>query len=82
MEAREIISHSSRDPEVVSILCRALELAWTKIAKTFGDDEQAAERARARLAAILLAMPTGDPLNPQELADVALETMALERRPR
>jgi hypothetical protein len=82
MKAREIISHSSRDAALASILCQALELAWERIAETFGADEHAAERARAQLAAILLALPTGDPPNPQELADIALETMALERKPR
>ena len=53
-----------------------------KIADNFGDDEAAAERAREKLAAILLAQPIGDERDPGKLADLALETMALERRRR
>jgi hypothetical protein len=79
MKAREIISHSSRDPAVASLLCRALEVAWLRIADNFGGDEGAAQRAREKLAAILLALPIGDERDPGELADLALETMAPRR---
>jgi len=83
MKAREIIWQSCSDPELAIILCRALEAAWKKIAPNFGDDGAAAERARQKLAAILLAMPVRDPcLEPEELGEQALETMALQRRPK
>jgi hypothetical protein len=80
MKAREVISGSSRDPAVVTLLCRAYEIAWMKITDNFGDDEAAAERARQKLAEILLALPSGDERDPEKLADLALETMALEPR--
>ena len=35
-----------------------------KIADNFGDDEAAAQRARQKLAAILLALPIGDERDP------------------
>ena len=51
-----------------------------RIADNFGGDEGAAQRAREKLAAILLALPIGGERDPGELADLALETMAFEPR--
>jgi hypothetical protein len=80
MKAREIIVQSCSDPTMASILCGVLERAWGKIARNFGGDEAAAERARQRLAAILLALPVSDPPDLESLADQALEALALEPR--
>jgi hypothetical protein len=83
MKAREIIRVSCSDQTLASILLRALETAGEKIAQNFGEDATAAERARQKLAAILLAMPVSDPpSDPEDLAEQALEAMALQRRRR
>jgi hypothetical protein len=80
MRARDLISQSCSDPVLVTVLLSALETAWSKIAAHYGDDEIAAERARERLAAILLALPVREDSEPGELAETALEKMALSRR--
>jgi hypothetical protein len=64
------------------LLKDALEHAWNKIARTYGDDEGAADRARQRLAQILLSLPITEQHGVDDLAELALEKMALERRPR
>jgi hypothetical protein len=47
----------------------------------FGDDEEAADRSRQRLAKILISLPITEKEAVEQLADLALEKMALERRP-
>jgi hypothetical protein len=77
MRSRDIISQSCSDPVLVTILWRALETAWSKIAAHYGDDESAGDRAREKLAAILSALPVTEDSEPGELAETALEKMAL-----
>jgi hypothetical protein len=82
MKAREIINASAQSPANVRFLKDALEHAWDKIARTFGDDADAADRARQRLAEILVSLPITEQHGVDDLAELALEKMALERRPR
>jgi len=81
MNARAIINASVQSPANARLLKDALELAWNKIDRTFGDDEEAADRARQRLAKILISLPITEKEAVEQLADLALEKMALERRP-
>jgi hypothetical protein len=81
MKARDTINASAQSPAIARLLKDALENAWNKIARTFGDDADAADRARQRLAEILVSLPISD-RTVDDLADLALEKMALERRPR
>jgi hypothetical protein len=81
MKARDTINASAQSPAIARLLKDALEHAWNKIARTFGDDADAADKARERLAEILVSLPISDQ-TVDDLADLALEKMALERRPR
>jgi hypothetical protein len=82
MKARDTINASAQSPANARLLKDALEHAWNKIVRTFGDDAEAADRARQRLAEILIVLPLSEQRTVDELADVALEKMAHERRPR
>jgi hypothetical protein len=81
MKARAIINASVQSPANARLLKDALELEWNKIDRTFGDDEEAADRSRQRLAKILISLPITEKEAVEQLADLALEKMALERRP-
>jgi hypothetical protein len=56
MKARKIIQESAYGPETIKFMSETLELAWAKIAPTFGEDREAKDAARQTLARIQLAM--------------------------
>jgi hypothetical protein len=77
MKARKILHESAYGPETIKFMSETLEVAWARIAPTFGEDREAKEAARQTLARIILSLPIADhPPTVEKLADLALETMA------
>jgi hypothetical protein len=76
MKARRILQESAYGPETVKFMSETLEVAWARIAPTFGEDGEAKEAARQTLARIILSLPIGNPHDVGKLADLTLETMA------
>jgi hypothetical protein len=77
MKARKILQESAYGPETIKYMSETLELAWAKIAPTFGEDREAKDAARQTLARIILSLPIDDhPPNVEKPAELALETMA------
>jgi len=76
MKARNLLEQFAHGPESLKVLGKAFDDAWLTIAPHFGDDAQAAERARLQLAHAVLALA-----NPRS-GDEALLVVGVSRQER
>jgi hypothetical protein len=75
VEAHQLITNSTYDPEQVKALGEAFEGAWKRIAPDVGSTPASIEAARLKLADTILSLANGGPITPEKLKEAALEKM-------
>jgi hypothetical protein len=75
MKARRLIESASYDPEQLKALRQAFDDAWERIAPDVSTRPTAIEAARLKLAEIVLGLAKNGNLDPQRLADAAVQLM-------
>jgi hypothetical protein len=75
MKARHLIASASYDPEQLKALRKAFDDAWERIAPEVSVRLPALEAARMKLADIVLGLAKTGNLDPQRLADAAVQLM-------
>jgi hypothetical protein len=75
VEAHPLITDSTYDPEQVKALGEAFEGAWKRIAPEVGAAPACKEAARLKLAATILSLANGGPINAEQLKEAALKKM-------
>ena len=75
MKARRLIESASYDPEQLKVLRTAFDEAWEGIAPGVSARPAAIEAARLKLAEIILGLAKNGKLDPQQLADGAVQLM-------
>ena len=64
MKARQLVAGASLGPEALKVAYAAFDQAWETIAANFGNDNDAAEAARLKLANAILAVMREDSRDP------------------
>ena len=82
MKARRLIDGAAYGPNALKALGQAFEEVWASIAGNFGDDPSDIERARLKLATVLLSVASEDSRDVEVLKKAALQVMALGYRRR
>src|SRR5262245_19167683 len=78
MKARQILNGASFAPEQLRVLFEAFDRAWAAIAVKVGDDPQAIEAARLKLANLILGLARdGNPDDPERLKTTALQLLSI-----
>ena len=77
MKARQLISRASYGPETLTVLFKAFDDAWERLAPRHGDNPLAIEAARLRLANTILSLASEDSKDPDQLAAAALRITGL-----
>jgi hypothetical protein len=75
MKARRLIESALYDPEQLKALRKAFDEAWEGIASGVSTRPAAIEAARLKLAEIVLGLAKNGNLDPQQLADAAVQLM-------
>ena len=75
VEAHQLIIDCTYNPEQVKALGEAFEGAWKRIAPDVGSTPASVEAARLKLAATILSLANGGPINPEQLKEAALKKM-------
>ena len=75
MKARRLIESALYDPEQLKALRKAFDEAWEGIAPGVSTRPAAIEAARLKLAEIVLGLAKNGNLDPQQLADAAVQLM-------
>ena len=73
MRARKLIEGASFGPDTLKALFQAFDEAWAVLAPRYGNDAQAIDAARTRLAIILLGLAREDSCEVGALRDAALQ---------
>jgi hypothetical protein len=73
MRARRLIEGASFGPDTLKVLFQAFDEAWAVLAPRYGNDAQAIEAARTRLANILLSLAREESCEARALRDAALQ---------
>lgn len=80
MKARQLLSATSFAPDQLRVLFEAFDQAWATIAAGVGDDPQAIETARLKLANLVLSLARdGDVDDPERLRNAALQLLSGSR---
>ena len=80
MKARQLVAGASLGPEALQVAYAAFDQAWETIAANFGNDNDAAEAARLKLANAILAVMREDSRDPARIKNAALQMIALNGR--
>jgi hypothetical protein len=80
MKARELVASATFEPEALSVIGQAFDMAWNEIVRNFGDNPAVVEAARVRLAHAILSVAKDDVRDPAELKVAALQVFALAYR--
>jgi hypothetical protein len=80
MKARELVASATFEPEALSVIGQAFDLAWNEIVRNFGDNPAVVEAARVRLAHAILSVAKDNARDPAELKVAALQVFALAYR--
>ena len=80
MKARQLVAGASLGPEALKVAYAAFDQAWETIAANFGNDNDAAEAARLKLANAILAVMREDSRDPARVKNAALQMIALNGR--
>jgi orotidine-5'-phosphate decarboxylase len=75
IEAQQFITDSTYNPQQVKALGEAFEGAWKRIAPGVGARPESVEAARLKLAATILSLAHGQPINSEQLKEAALKKM-------
>jgi hypothetical protein len=74
VEAHKLITDSTYNPEQIA-LGEAFDGAWKRIAPDVGSTPASVEAARLKLAATILSLANGGPINPEQMKEAALKKM-------
>jgi hypothetical protein len=78
MKARQLLSAASYAPDQLRVLFEAFDQAWTVIGVSVGDDPQAVEAARLKLANLMLSLARdGNVDDPERLKSAALHLLSI-----
>jgi len=78
MKVRQLVAGASLGPDALKVAYAAFDLAWEAIAANFGNDKDAIEAARIKLANAILAVMREDSGNPLQVKNAALQMVALK----
>ena len=73
--ARKLISGASFESDTLAMLGEVFDEVWGSVGPDFGDDPEAVEDARIRLATIILKLARDHQLGPVEIARTASRLM-------
>jgi hypothetical protein len=77
MKARQLLSGASFAPDQLRVLFEAFDRAWAATAAEAGDDPQAIEAARLKLANVILTLArNGNVDDPEQLKNAALQLLS------
>ncbi len=77
VKARLLISNASYGPESLKILFEAFDSAWLQLSPSYGNDPQAVEAARVKLAETILTLAqVRTTLDADELTESALKVLS------
>ena len=77
MRARQLIDNSTYDPELIAIMRKAFDAAWSEIKVRYPDDLWTVEVARERLAHIVLAVTRRKSNDPEAIKRQTLRLLGL-----
>jgi hypothetical protein len=77
MTARQLVASGSFGPEALNVAFQAFDAAWQTLAPGVGDDPEAIEAARTKLAYAILTVIQNESRDVRELVTRALALMAL-----
>ena len=77
MEARRLIEDADFNPSTLAVLSDAFDRGWSEIEAHFKGDDAATKHAQLRLAHAVLLVARQDDEDAKQLADEALQVMAL-----
>jgi hypothetical protein len=80
MRANHFIEGASYGPETLRIIYQAFDEAWNSIAGNFGNDPAAIEKARLKLATIILSFPHDKIRDAEQIKNSSLLILALQYR--
>jgi hypothetical protein len=80
MKARQLIDSGSFGPDTLKAAYQAFDELWQTIAAHCGNDPEAIEAARVKLANAILAVSKDDSRDPTELKKAALAILARDCR--
>jgi hypothetical protein len=78
MKARRLLEDSSFGPDQVKAMGKALDKAWAQIAPSVDNRPEAIQAARYALADIILSLGAQGNLDPEWLADTAVQLMVTQ----
>jgi hypothetical protein len=78
--SRQLIEGAAYGPEALKVIGQAFDEAWLDIAGNFGDDQPNVEKARNKLARVILSIADDDSRDVSALRRAALERMAFDYR--
>jgi hypothetical protein len=76
MKARRLLESASYDPDQLKALGEAFDDAWARISPNISSRAEAIEAARLALADVVLGLAKNGNLDPNHLADAAVQVMA------
>jgi hypothetical protein len=82
MRANQSVEGGSYGPEALEIIYQAFDEAWNSVAGNFGNDPEAIEAARLKLANIILSFPPDNIRSADQIKNSSLQIMALPYRMR
>ena len=80
MKARQLIDSGSFGPDTLKAAYQAFDEAWQSVAAHCGNDPEAIEAARVKLANAILAVSKDDSRDPTSLKMAALALLARDYR--
>ena len=80
MKARQLVDSGSFGPDTLKAAYQAFDEAWQSLAAQCGNDPEAIEAARVKLANAILAVSKDDSRDPSELKKAALALLARDYR--
>ena len=75
MKARQLIGGASYGPDELKVLFKAFDDAWDGLVAHVGDDPQAIEAARLKLANVVLGLARYGNNDPERIKNAALQIM-------
>jgi|SRR5688572_32710546 len=75
MKARRLLENASYGPDELKAIGRAFDDGWARIAPRISRRPEAIEAARLKLAGVVLGLAKQGNVDPQQLADAAVQLM-------
>ena len=75
MKAPRLIENASYAPDQLNAIRKAFDHAWARIAPSVSQRPEAIEAARLKLAGVVLGLAKQGNVDPQQLADTAIQLM-------